>query len=98
MDVSHTMDSYGPSSVLLAIIALLLWGALSAAEIGKAHRIQALTAIHNGVCVCIQKKSEKKEWSMIYGDLYLWSYDRPFQVEMGNTIKHQIRSIQKKNG
>ncbi len=24
MDVSHTMDSYGPPSVLLAVIALLL--------------------------------------------------------------------------
>lgn len=56
MDVSHTMDSYGPSSVLLAVIALLLRGALSAAEIGKAHRIQAFAAIHN--CVCIQKRSD----------------------------------------
>lgn len=53
MDVSHTMDSYGPSSVWLAIIALFLWGALSAAEIGKAHRMQALAAIHN--CESVQK-------------------------------------------
>lgn len=66
MDVSHTMDSYGPSSVLLAVIALLLRGALSAAEIGKAHRIQALAAIHN--CVCIQKRSDDYQSliSMIY--------------------------------
>lgn len=56
MDVSHTMDSYGPSSVLLAVIALLLRGAVSAAEIGKAHGIQALTAIHN--CVYVYSKEE----------------------------------------
>lgn len=51
MDVSHTMDSYGPSSVLLAVIALLFRVALSGAEIAKAHRIQALAAIHNILCV-----------------------------------------------
>lgn len=90
MDVSHTMDSYGPSSVLLAVIALLLRGALSAAEIGKAHRIQALAAIHN--CVCIQKKSDD------YQRLISMIYDWPFQVEMGNTIKRQIHCIQKKDG
>lgn len=59
MDVSLTMGSYGPSSVLLAVIALLLRAALSAAEIGKAHRKHAVAAIHNSVC--IQKRSERKE-------------------------------------
>lgn len=54
MDVSHTMDSYGPSSVLLAVIALLLRGALSAAEIGKAHRIQALCNTQQ----CVYSKEE----------------------------------------
>lgn len=60
MDVSLTMGSYGPSSVLLAVIALLLRATLSAAEIGKAHRKQAVAAIHTSVC--IQKRSERKEW------------------------------------
>lgn len=58
MDVSHTIASYGPSSVLLAVIALLLRGAVIAAEIGKSHRIQTLTPIHNREC--IQKKGRKK--------------------------------------
>lgn len=56
MDVSHTMGSYGPSSDLLAVIALLLREALSGDEIEKAHRMQALAAIHN--CVCVYSKEE----------------------------------------
>lgn len=66
MDVSHTMDSYGPSSVLLAVIALLLRGALSAAEIGKAHMIQALC--NTQWCVY-----SKEEWWLSVPDIYdLW--------------------------
>lgn len=48
MDVSNTMDSYGPLSVLLAIIALLLRVALSGAKIvrhiGHRHLLQYTTA------------------------------------------------------
>lgn len=59
MDVAGTMGSYGPSSVLLAVIALLLKAALSAAQIGKVHRKQALAAIHN----CVFKRGVKRrEW------------------------------------
>lgn len=90
MDVSHTRDSYGPSSALLAVIALLLRGALSAAEIGKGHRIQALAAIHN--CVCIQRKNDD------YQCLMSMIFDCPLQVEMGCTIKHGIHRIQRKDG
>lgn len=64
MDVSHTMDSYGPSSVLLAVIALLFRVALSGAEIAKAHRIQALAAIHN---LCVYSK---EEWWLSVPDIY----------------------------
>lgn len=92
MDVSHTTGSYGSSSVLLAVIALLLWRALSAAEIGKAHSMQALTEIHNHVC--IQKRSEEKRANN-YQRLKSMIYDCPFQVEMGNTIKHRIYCIQR---
>lgn len=81
------MDSYGPSSVLL-------WGALIAADIGKANTIQALTEIHNHVC--IQKNSEKKkDWWLC---LISMIYDCPFQVETGDTIKPQIHCIQRQDG
>lgn len=94
MFLSHTTGSNGYSSALLSVIALLLWRALSAPEIGKAHRIQAVTAIHNHLC--IQKKSGKK------GDDYLclksMIYDCPFQQEMGSTIKDQIHCIQREDG
>lgn len=85
MDVSHTMHSYRNSSGLLAVITLFS-GALIAAEIGKAHRTQALAAIHKRVC--IQKKSGGKKRSDDYLCLISMIYDCPFQVEMGNTIQH----------
>lgn len=69
MDVSHTTGSYGPSSVLLAVITLLLWRALSAAEIGKAHSIQALAAIH--IHVCIQKSGRRgRGWWLSVPEIY----------------------------
>lgn len=60
---------------------------MSGAEIAKAHRIQTLAAIHNSAC--IQKRSDD------YQCLISMIYDHSFQVEMGNTIRHQSRCIQR---
>lgn len=89
MDASHTMASYGPSSVCLAVIALLLWGALAAMEIEKAHR--TLATIH--ICVCVQKRCGEN-----YLCLMSMIYHRPFKEETGDTINHQIHCIQRKDG
>lgn len=89
MDVSHTIDSYGPPCVLLAVIALLLRGALSAAEIGKAHRMQALAAIHNNVCIQKRTDDYQRLISMIYDCHFEWRR---------NTMKHQTPCIQMEGG
>lgn len=88
MDALRTMSSYGPLSVLLAVITLLWRVVLSGTEIEKAHRTQALHATHNNACT--DERSDGYQWliSMIYG--------RSFQVEMGNIVLRQSQCIQRK--
>lgn len=87
MHISRTIASYGPLSVLMAVITLLWRVALSGAEIAKARRMQALPASHNSACA--EERSDGYQWlrSMIYG--------HSFQVEMGNTMRRQSRCIQR---
>lgn len=88
------MDYYGPSSVLLAVITLLLSRVLIAAEIRKAH-----TGTRCNTQPCVYSK---EEWGEKRSDDYLcllsMIYDCPFQVEMGNTIQRQIHCIQRQDG